>query len=313
MIIHKKTLAVIACGATCLPTIVHAQAVPDIQDTITQGSQIDDIIRDQDRIGPRLGGDGDEIDGEAGIYVLRVNEIFYVGGSYGVNYSENPLRTVDDVGGAFSVNLAATAGMQTRFAEAIDLGVSATIGGTEYNELFAPSSRNINGAINIGTQIGQSPIYIGATGFGGFNYDMSFENGTGFYGGSASLSAALPLGQRTVLRPVISVTRQWSETEDNNSTSAVGAVSITHGITNNFIVGASASVTHSWFDDFFEDVTFVKRKDWQYSGGINATYRLNENISVGAAAGYEKRDSTFFLSEYDSFDASLTFSARIRF
>lgn len=309
----KKKIVPIAAFAALFAANAHAQAVPDINDSITEGSQIDDIIRQQDRIGSQLGQDSNEIDGEAGIFVLRANEIFYVGGSYGIGYSENPQRTVDGDGDSFLVNLAATAGVQTRIAEAVDFGISATVGGTEYNENFAPSSRSISGAITAGTQVGQSPVYLGFTAFGGFNYDDSFNNGTGFYGGSASVSAGFALGPRTAIRPSISGTRQWSDISENDSTSVTGGVSVTHAVATNFSIGASTRVTHTWFDNFFEDVTFVKRKDWQYGGGINATYRVNDNILLGAAAGYEKRDSTFFVSEYESFEASLTFSARLRF
>lgn len=307
------SIAVFAFTMVLAIQSAQAQSIPDIQGSITQGSQIAEIIREQDRIGPRLGDDGNEIDGEAGIYVLRVNEIFYVAGSYGLGYSENPVRTVNNPGDSFSANLAASAGVQTRIAEALDFGVRATVSGTEYGEAFAPSSRSVNGAINVGTQIGQSPIYIGVTAFGGLNYDGRFENGTAFYGVSGSLSAGLPVGKRTVIRPGLGVTRQWSEIEENNSVSGAASLEVSHAVTQKISVGASARITRTWFDNFFEDVTFVKRKDWQYGGGVNATYRVNDKISVGAAAGYETRDSSFFVSEYDSFEASLTFSARIRF
>lgn len=306
-------IALAAMSITIAASDAKAQSVPDIQGSITQGSQIDEIIRDQDRIGPQLGEDGNEIDGEAGIYVLRVNEIFYVGASYGLGYSENPVRSLNNPGDSFSVNLAAQAGVQTKIAEALDFGISATVAGTEYDQAFAPSSRSINGAINLGTQIGQSPFYIGATAFGGFNYDDNFDNGTSFYGASGSLSAGFPIGNRTVVRPGVGVTRQWSQIEENNSTSASGSVDVSHALTQKLIVGATARVTRTWFDNFFEDVTFVSRKDWQYGGGANLSYRHSQNLTIGVSAGYEKRDSTFFLSEYESFEASLLFSARLRF
>lgn len=312
----KNSLSM-ACRALGLLVIVpgaaHAQAVPDIEGSITQGSQIDDIIRDQDQLGGQLSIGGNEIDGEAGIYVLTVNDIFFVGASAGVGYSSNPLRTIDDVGGSFSAEFAASAGVQTRLAESVDFGARVNVSGIEYSEQFAPSSRSASGVLNIGTAIAGTPLYVGITGFGGYNYDGSFEKGIAFYGASASLSAGFPLGQKTLLRPGLGVTRQWSETEENNSTSAAVSAEVIHAIAPRVTLSASARISRVWYDDFFEDVTFVERRDWQYGAGISGNYRISNALKVGVSVGYEKRDSTFFLSEYESFEASLLLSARLKF
>ena len=291
----------------------YAQALPEIENTITQGSQIDDIIREQDRLSGQIAKKDDEIDGEAGIYVLKKNEIFFVGGTAGIGYSGNPVRTVDDVGDSFFINFAATAGVQTQIGEALDFGARVNVSGIEYGEAFGPSSRNINGNINVGVPIKGTPLYASASAFGGFNFDDDFGNVTSFYGASVSLSAALQLGKQTIVRPNIVATRQWNETADNNNKAVSASVGVVHIMSSRFSLAADARVTRTWFDDFFEDVTFVKRKDWSYGGSVSGTYRHNQQISLSVSAGYEKRDSTFFLSEYDSFEASLLFSAIMRF
>lgn len=290
-----------------------AQAIPDIEGAIIQDNQIGDAIRDQQDRGVQIRDEDETIDGEAGIFVLQKNRIFFVGGSYGVSYSENPLRTVDDVGDSFAVNFAATAGVQTRIDDAFDFGLNVAVSGSEYSESFAPSSRNVNGALSVGTPIGGTPLYLNGTVFGGFNFDEDFENGSAFYGGSISLGAAFPIGKRTLIRPGISATRQWSEVEDNNSTSAAVTIGVVHAIDPQWTLAANARVNRTWFDDFFEDVTFLPRKDWQYGGNVSMSYRHNENITASVSAGYEKRDSTFFLSEFESFEASLIFALRVGF
>ena len=236
------SISFLAVGMVLFSPSALAQSIPDIEGSITQGSQIDEIIRERDQIGPRLGADENEIDGEAGIYVLRANEIFYVGGSLGLGYSENPVRSLNNPGDSFSANMAATAGVQTRIAEAVDFGVRATVSGTEYTESFAPSSRSINGTINLGTPIGQSPVYISASTFGGFNYDGNFENGTAFYGVSGSLSAGFPVGRRTIVRPGLGITRQWSQIEENNSTSGAASVEVVHAVSQKLSVQSLSSL-----------------------------------------------------------------------
>lgn len=306
----QKTL--IALAALTASQQAYAQAVPDIEGSIIQGNQIGDVIADKAlRQGDKDAGAA--IDGEAGVYVLKLNEIFFIGTSMGVGYSTNPLRTVGGMGDSFSMSGSASAGIQTRLGGAVDFGLSTTVSGVQYLKSFAPSSRNVNGVANVGTQIGNSPLYLGLTGFGGYNYDKDFKNGIAFYGASATLGAGFPIGKKTILQPGIGVVRQWSKITENNSVSTSGSVRIIHALDPRLTVAARANISRVWFDNFYEDVTFVKRKDWQYGGGVDLSYRLTNNLSVSAAAGVEKRDSAFFLAEYKSLETALLLSLRINF
>ena len=303
----------LAAPALLWPALADAQSIPDIQESITRGSQIDDIIKDQqDRNDERLRQD-ETIDGEAGVYVLRRNEIFFVGGGLSAGYSSNPLRTDDDVGGSFQTSLAFSTGIQTKLAEKFDLGFSVGASGVEYDKSFGPSSRSLNSALSVGAHIGGTPFYASLTGFGGWNFDQDFERGTSFYGASAAVSAGLPLGKKTVFRPGVGVTRQWSQSSENNSTSAAVSIDVVHALSPRLTFSAAANVSRTWFDNFFEDVTFVARKDWQYRGGLSVSYRLSDKASLGLSSSYEKRSSTFFLSAYESFDLDASLSLRLKF
>lgn len=291
-----------------------AQATPDIQDAINSGTQIDEALRNQQRTLPQPEAAGDDIiDGEAGVYAVTINDIFYVGGSLGAGWSENPLRTVDDVGDSTFIEAAATAGVQTRLAGAVDAGFAATISGTEYRKDFAPSSRSLSASANVGTAISGTPLYAGLTAFGGFSYDDSFKNGTGFYGGYASLSAGLPLSQRALVRASVQGGRQMGDIEENNSWNVNLSGGLSYLIMPKLSAGFDLRATRTWFDDFYENVTFVERKDWEYGGNVNATYAPLNWLSVTGSVGYQKRESAFFLSEYDSWEAALIVTARKRF
>ena len=308
------TFALVSALATTMfaTAPARAQGLPDVQDAIVEGSQVDAAIATGTREGiARV--DDTEIDGEAGIYVLRKNDIFYVGGVTGLSYSENPSRTSDDLGDSFAAEFAAVAGVQTRIDQKYDLGASVTVSGIEYFEDFAPSSRNTIGTVTIGTPLSNTPLYVSASAFGGYNFDNDFENGTGFYGGSASLSAAFLLGPRTILNPGVGFTRQWSGIDENDSTSLGASASITHQLDPRASLRAEVGVRKTWYDNFYEDVTFVERRDTQYSGAVSASYRLDRTYVLNATVGYEKRDSTLFLSEYESFEAGLQLSIRASF
>ena len=313
MRVQWKAAMLAALTVTTLPTAAYGQAVPDIEGAIVQGGQIDDVIDEQDRLNTQLQVDDGEIDGEAGIYILKKNDIFFVGGAIGTGYSENPQRILNNVEDSFWASAAFTAGVQTKIAEAVDFGVRANVSGLEYFSDFGPSSRNTSASITVGTPIAGTPLYASASAFGGFNFDGDFENGVAFYGGSLSVNAALPVGQRTLIRPSIGVSRQWSEIEENNATSAAANLTVLHIVAPKVVVSADAFVNRTWFDNFFEDVIFVERRDWNYGGGASLSYRPNEWLNTSVSVGYEKRDSSFFISEYDGFDASLLVSATLEF
>lgn len=307
-----STAALLA--ATANPSLASAQATPDITDAINQGSRIEDARQAQREttVQPGVAGD-EEIDGEAGVYVLTVNEIFYVSGGVGGGWSENPVRTIDDEGDSFFANAALTIGMQTKIAEAFDFGIAATVSGVEFEETFAPSSRTVNATMNVGMPIEGTPLYIGGSVYGGRSYESDFENGTGFYGANVQLSAGAQMGPNTLGRATVSGGRNENDIAENNAWNATFSADVTQVLNSQFSIGAQASVTRTWFDDFFEDVTFAPRNDWQYGGSVNANWAPRSWLSVSASVGYEQRDSGFFLSSYNGFEAALTISARKRF
>ena len=304
----------LACSAIALlsGSAALGQSDPAIEDAIVQQGQIADILRGQQQSAGQET-DETEIDGEAGVYVLRVNGIFFIGANGGIGYSENPARIANNSGGSGFASAGVSAGVQTRINGAVDVGLRADLLGVEYFESNAPSSRSVAGSLAVGTNLGKSPLYASANFFGGFNFDRSFDDGVSFYGAGLSLGAGLLLGKRTLLRPGIGVTRQWSGISENNSTSATASLSLTHLATGSLTIGADLQVSRVWFDDFYEDVTAVPRNDWQYSAGLDANYAFTRWLSLNASAGYEKRDSSFFLSAYDGFETSLVLSARRRF
>lgn len=299
---------------TILSSTAYAQTDADISDAINQNTRVEDARRAQQGIliDPE-GLEEFEIDGESGVYVLNENDIFYVASDAGVGWSENPLRTIDDAGSSGFTDAVITAGIKTQIAEKFDLGLAVTSSNVEFFEDFAPSSRTVSSSINVGMPIKGTPLYVGLGVNGGRSFDEDFNNGTWFYGANANISAATTLGPKTLGRATFSGSRSMSEISDNDTWNATGDVEVTHVISPKMSVGAQARLTRTSFDDFFEDVTFAERNDWQYGASIKANYAPNTWLTTQVSAGYENRDSGFFLSSYDGFDASVSLTGRKQF
>lgn len=290
----------------------HGQAVPPIEDSVTRGAQIEEAVRRAERPGdPEAAGD-QAIDGEAGVYVLKKEKIFYVAASAGIGYSSNPLRTSDDVGGSGSVDGSLGAGLRTRLAGALDFAVAVNVEGTRYFEKFAPSNHVVSGNVSLGAAIPGTPLYAGAAAFGGWNFDEDFRGPVSFHGASAHLSASLPVAPKVVVQPAIVATRLWTEVKENDTKTVSGRLSIT-AFSGPMAATVSGSASRIWFDNFYEDVTFVERNDWQYDASASLSYRLAPNLTLNASVRFTERDSPFFLASYRSIENGLSIGAVWRF
>lgn len=310
--ISRAALAV--SGALALaPTAGLAQTVPDIQDLVVQSEQVNRNADAANRQGEALlpSGDG-AVDGEAGVYVLTLNKIFQLNAGAGFGYTDNPTRSNADVGGSFFADFTTGAGVATRIDGVVDFGAGVSLNGREFLKDNGPSSRSLSGTVSAGVPIA-GPVYIGVAGFGGFSYDGDFESGVGFYGLSGTLSAAFPLTPRLSVRPGVGAVRQWSEVTENNSTSISGSIDVSYSLTPTVSVLARGGVTVRWYDDFYEDVTFVERRDTTYGGSVTLGWRPTETFFLSANASLDRQDSRLFLSEFSALELGLAVTARYRF
>ena len=291
-----------------------AQVTPDVTEATIQGQQIIDAANKAAQTGQRAAQTGgDIINGEAGIFVLTVNDIYSVSLSGGSGYTDNATRTADNLDKGYYSDFGLSAGISTKLAEKVDFGLSVTIGGREFADDIVPSNRTVSSNISLGTKLGRTPLYFSVVGFGGYSFDSDFKNANSFYGVSSTLSAIMPVGRALFVRPSLGITRQMAGVSENNSTSVSGSLELVARITPKLTGSLRAVVTGRLFDDFYEDVTFVERQDTQYQLGGSLSYRLTKFATLGASASYEKQDSTFFLSQYKASDAAFGLSMRVQF
>jgi Putative beta-barrel porin 2 len=312
----NQILAVMAilCVALVTPNKAAAQVTPDVTEATIQGQQIIDAANKAAQTRQRTGQTGgDIINGEAGIFVLTVNDIYSVSLSGGAGYTDNATRTADNIDKGYYSDFGLSAGISTKLAEKVDFGFSGTIGGREFADEIPPSNRTVSSNISLGAKVGRTPLYFSVVGFGGYSFDGKFKNANSFYGVSSTLSASMPIGQRLFVRPSLGVTRQMAGVSENNSTSLSGSLELVARITPKLTGSLRGVVTGRLFDDFYEDVTFVERQDTQYQIGGSLSYRLSKFATLSASASYEKQGSKFFLSQYTASDAAFGLSVRVQF
>lgn len=308
-----STLALLpALGFAAQPGAAWAQTTPDIQDLVVQGEQINRSVEGAVERDSRRSGEDAAIDGEAGVYVLTVNRIFQVSASAGLGYTDNPTRTADDVGNAAYGDFSLAGGIATRLGNRVDFGLSANVGGREFFDAVGPSSRTVSATASLGMPI-VGPVYAGIVAFGGYSFDNEFENGTSFHGVSGNLSAALPVTEGVVLRPGLGATRQWSAVSENNSSMAAASLDLLGAISPSVTASLRVTAARRWYDDFYEDVTFVERRDMIYGIAASIAWRPAPFLAVVATISFDNQDSTFFLSNFQAVEGGVGASLHYRF
>lgn len=310
-----RTIIVAGLLALATPFLALAQTLGDVGRAVTEGGQISDALRDslvqRDDAAGRTSG---VIDGEAGVFILETNDIYYAGAAWGFGYDDVPTRTndLDDNGSAFTT-ASVVAGVQTVVANTVDAGASITLSGVQFTDAGAPSSRNLNASATVGRALDDGPVYASATVFVGRNFNDQFKEGQQFYGASAALSGAIRVSPRTIVRPGVGVVRQYSGEPENNSASLSLSVDARHIVNERVEVRADARMTWKKFDSFFEDVTLVERNDKTFSAGVGLNVAASQAVTVRASLGWEHQNSTFFLAEYEGATAQIGISTRTAF
>lgn len=281
-----------------------AQTVNDIENAVTQGAQFDDAQNLSNRHQQSL--EGSVIEGEPGVFILRKIDIFSVGALVGGGYSSNPNRNFDTNGdGSIFASVAVTAGVNTRIGSKYDAGVNFVLSAIEYERENAPSNRNVVGNAYIGKSFLKDRLYISASLSSGISMDGNFKQGTMFYRTSLSASTAFPLSKRIILRPGVSIARQWSGQKEQNNISATISGELLWRLNPKWRASGLVSYTHRRYDNFFEDVTFVKRKDNLIRLSLSVVRHITRSVDISASLEYAHQGSKFFLSAYDTLDSGI--------
>lgn len=302
----------VTLGLMALAPYGYAQtSLNDVQGAITQGSQFDDArsLVDQRR---QEAEDEATIEGEPGVFILKKTEIFTVGVSTGGGYSTNPARTLDTSQESAFANLSVRAGINTLIDQTYDVGLNLVGSGTEYDNESGPSSRALVANAFVGRSVLNNRVYLSGSLVSGVNTNKKFDQGRAFYGASLNASYVHKLSDNVLFRPSATLSKQLSGESEQDSISASASAEIIWQPAPKWSLSGQVAYMHRKYDDFFEDVTFVKRKDDQIRLGLSVSRHITDKVSISASYDYTSQDSTFFLSGYESHDggASLQISRR---
>lgn len=305
--------ATIAAGLIGVAAAASAQVVPPIEDVVIQGEILNRSASQAIGQGSaKTSASADELEGEAGIYVLTLNDIFFVSGSAGLGHASNPTRTALDSGEDWYGDIGGSLGVSTRLGGALDFGASLNVDARDYVDQDLASSRSVSTVASIGAPV-FGPLYASAVAFGGYAYDRNFDGQTAFYGLAANASAAFPLTRKLLVRPGIGLTQQWSDVSENNSFTAIASVDAVYRLAPRWLVSGRISVSERKYEDFYEDVTFVEREDTSVGVAASMVWKVSRNSSLAISASYEDQDSSFFLSSFDTLDTGLAVSLKKAF
>lgn len=310
----RNTKLLVPAVAACLcPAMAPAgaQTLPDLQDLAIQGEQINRNAAIASERGQAVVSET-PVDGDAGVYILTLNKIFQLSAGSAIGYTDNPTRTSNPTAGSGFADFFVSAGVSTRVHDKVDVGLSVSANGREFFKDYGPSDRSLSSTVSIGVPIA-GPVYANVVGFGGYSFDRKFRGGTSFYGVSGTLSATLPLTPHLVARPGVGVVRQWSETSENNSTSLSGSIDLSYALSPSVSLLGRGIIQKRWYDNFYEDVTFVKRDDTIYGVSASLSWRVAPSFSLSASSSYTKQDSPLFMTDYDVFEGSAILAATYRF
>ncbi|VAW00888.1 hypothetical protein MNBD_ALPHA05-2002, partial [hydrothermal vent metagenome] len=249
-----------------------------------------------------------------GVFILRKIDIYSASVAFGSGYSDNPGRTLDtNAEDSFFGSVALSAGINTRIAQQYDAGINIVASGTEYTRGDAPSNRNLLANAYFGRAIFDGNLYVSANASAGVNTGQKFRNGTGFYNTGVSVSTVRKLSDRIIVRPSVGASRQWSDQSEQNNYAVTAATDVIWKPAAKWLVRGQVSYSRRIYDNFFEDVTFVERKDSLIRAGLSVSRQVNDFIDVSASVDYADQNSDFFLSTYNAFDAGVSARMTHRF
>ncbi len=310
-------IGVLLCTLLCLFSFhVKAQTLDEIGNSITGTQQFREALEisraEQRRAG--LGRAAKEIKGEPGIYILTKADIFSLGARLNLGYTDNPQATKDGNGhGSKYGSFAFSAGVSSKFPNSVDYGVNLTVSGVEYDRSDAPDSLSLASNTFIGKSFADGMLYASLGLNAGVNGSHRFNDTSQFYGLSATIDVPFQLAENVNIITSLSLERQLSDQDEQDSTIVSLGGRLMWFPTNNLQFSLRGSYSDRLYDNFFEDVTFVKRRDDIYALGIAASSTFAHDLQGSVSINFKRNRSTFFLSDYTARDTLLNLSLTKRF
>jgi hypothetical protein len=303
---------VVLCLASLQAAATFAQPA-GVTDSITQGAQADRAIEQaRHRLlqGTALDNDPGQ---DPGIYVLVRQDIFSVGLDVGVGYtSEVDKGSLRDAESTYT-SMQFDIGADTRIANSFNAGVRLTVAETLYHDEDGFDSGALIGSIYVSEPFFDDTLIVTADVTGGLNGGYDFDDHSAYVNTSIRAARPIPLTNSIVFVPSISVSNVFSEQGEQNRWEYGAQARLAARLDEDLRLTVGAGVTYSDYDNFFEDVLFVSRRDTTAYASLGLEYMIDENVRAFANVRYTNRTSTLDIVEYEETDASVSIGLSARF
>lgn len=315
-IAEKTRLPGAAAAIACLASLHGAATLAQpaqVRDSITQGAQADRAVEQaRDRLYSGRSGE-DEIGRNPGVFVLIERDIFSVGLDVGLGYSNEVDKGAlqDAESGYTSVQF--DIGVDTRIADSFDAGARLIASETLFHNDSTFDSAALLGSVYVSEAFFDRTLILTADATGGLNAGYDFDNPSAYINGSIRATRPIPLGQDIVLVPSVFASLIYAEQSEQDRWEAGASLRLIARLCDGLRLTLGGGVTYGEYDNFYEDVLFVNRKDTTAYASVGLEYAIDDNVSAFANLRYTNRTSTLDIVEYEETDASAMIGIKARF
>jgi hypothetical protein len=306
----------VAAALACLAT-VHAAATfaqpAQVRDSVTQGAQADRAIEQaRDRLLSSQSG-ADSIGRDPGVFVLIEKDIFSVGLDVGLGYTnEVDKGSLQDAKSAYT-SLQFDIGADTRIADSFNAGARLTVAETIFHDTRGFDSAALLGSVYVSEAFFGGTLIVTADATGGLNGGYDFDNGSSYINASIRAARPIPLSRDVVLVPTVFASIVHAEQGEQNRWETGASARLIARLDDDLRLNVAGGVTFADYDNFYEDVLFVSRRDTTAYASFGLEYTIDENVSAFANVRYSNRTSTLDIVEYEETDASVSIGLTARF
>lgn len=305
-------MSVRALAVTTLLTAMSA-AAPAFAQTAPVDPGIDQRIRNLPAPGDAARQAEEEaiLTGRDDILLMRRRRFFTLYGSAGINGTTNaglsPTDPVDDQFANADVGIR----IATRLGGAVNVYAEAGLSSTRYFEQDRLDLVAAFGAVGANVELAGFDLDAAYAPVIAWDADwderqLTQHRFTGSIGRSARVGPVL-------VRAAVGGERIEADPEPFANSAAVGSLSGFWPLGTNLAVMASVRGARRWYDDYFEGLLGVERKDWFVEGALGLSYRPAAAITLDMRWTYARNWSTADVSRYEAATGGIAVRAAVRF
>ena len=233
------------------------------------------------------------------IVLMQEHQPWYVTAHAELDASDNAFLTSPKHGDVWA---AATldAGFESTINESFDLQVGGQVSSSRFHKYSELDTDALAGIISVSKQIDES-WRIGA------DFVPSVYLGRGFedqsllaYDLAAFARYTYPIDEHSMFVAYGRLSHRWAFPDDYSNTRFAVTAAWQHECTSRLVVTAGVTLAYAVYDDYFQDITDERRKDFLVNPFVSAVYQLNTWSVVGVSLSLARNYSSIDKVDYEA-------------